>query len=337
MIISALHSFIKDVFQNIVAFFRNVLVFIVAAIIVLTGFSFVGSLFFDSGTATNTVAKEVVIADEGGTDKIVVAKLSGVILSEPSSDVFETASTVITPQKIQTILNQARKDSLVKAIVFDINSPGGSPVASDRIFELITNFREETSIPVLFVMGDVVASGGYYIASAADHIVANPATITGSIGVILESYNLEELYKKVGLEKTTFKQGQYKDILNEARDITEEERKIIEALNENTYNLFVSRVAQGRKIPEDQVKVLANGQVYSGRQAKDLLLVDSLGNMDEAIYQAKSLANIESFQVVEYQFTSFFNEIFGQTQVMVSPFTLLQYLTTIPSTIYQQR
>jgi len=334
-----LHSiinFFKDVFRKLFSVLRSLLVYVSVAFILLVVLSAVLGTIFPVAPESSYV-KEKIVRDEGGKDKIVIANLSGLILSEGGQSVFSAQESHITPSKIERVFLQAKNDPLVRAIIFDINSPGGSPVASDRIFELITNFRRDTDIPVLFLMGDIAASGGYYIAAASDHIVANPATITGSIGVILETYNLEELYEKLGLAKNTFKEGEYKDMLSEARVITEEERQIIQTLNQDTYNLFVSRVASGRNLTEDQVKSIANGQVYSGRQAKDLQLVDSLGNQDEALYQAKLLAGVDRFQVVEYEFSSFFTDLFAETRTSLSLPSILQQLLVLPKTVYVQR
>jgi protease IV len=327
-------NFFKDIIKKTFSIIRGILIYFFTGIILLSLFSvLLGSFTSDSSISSYT--RETLIADYGGEAKIVLAPISGIILSENDSSFLAATPNTITPGKIRNILLQAQTDPLVEAVIFDINSPGGSPVASDRIFELITNFKNETEIPVIFLMGDLAASGGYYIASAADFIVANPATLTGSIGVIMETYNLEELYRKIGVYKNTFAQGQYKDMLSESRPITEEERQIIESLNKNTYELFISRVAEGRNLPVEQVRNLATGQIYSGRQAKDLQLIDSLGNQDEAIYQAKALANLDRFQVVEYSTGSVFKELMGEISSQ-NPFILIKNLLSAPSTIYRQ-
>ena len=134
---------------------------------------------------------------------------------------------VITPGNIFDGLEKIKKAEEVKAVILDINSNGGSPVAADRIYEIIENFKRETSIPVVAMLGEMAASGCYMIAANSDWIVANPATITGSIRVLLETYNLEGLYEKLGIYNTTFKQGEYKDILSESREITDDEKERI--------------------------------------------------------------------------------------------------------------
>ncbi len=320
---SAIINFVKEILNKTLKIIRSVFVYLIVFILISTLLTALGGALIGYGGTLTTPYKETVLVDQGGEDKIVIRELNGIILSQNTPTLLSSASEAITPRMVQDTFRAVKMDPLVKAVIFDLNYPGGSPVASDRIFEMIQDFRQETNIPVIFLMGDLAASGGYYIASAGNFIVANPSTITGSIGVVLESFNLEELYDKIGVKKQTFKKGEYKDILNEGREITEEEAKILDSLNENVYEQFIDRVAQGRNLPLEQVKSLANGQVYSGKQAKDLQLVDSLGNLDEAIYQAKSLANIQRYKVIEYSTTSFMDSLFGQVKQTLSPWVWL--------------
>jgi len=335
--LNAIGRFIYDVLKKSISWIRSILVGIFSVIILILGLSILTGILAGSQAAVNPASQnETLLIDNGGEDKIVLIPVSGVILNEGENNVFASTEGYITPKIIRDVLDRVKTDKKVKAVIFDLNSPGGSPVASDRIFEQLLNFKQQTQIPLVFLMGDIAASGGYYIASAADFIVANPSTLTGSIGVIMETYNLEELYKKIGVTKKTFKQGEYKDILSDSRPITDEEQKIIDSLNENTYNLFISRVAQGRNKSEDQIRTLANGRIYSGSQAKDLGLIDSLGNLDEAVYQAKSLANIQNYQVVEYTTGSIWQELFGSIKVP-SFLSLAQLVPFLPKTYWVQK
>jgi len=335
--LNAIGRFIYDVLKKSISWIRSILVGIFSVIILILGLSILTGILAGSQAAVNPASQnETLLIDNGGEDKIVLIPVSGVILNEGENNVFASTEGYITPKIIRDVLDRVKTDKKVKAVIFDLNSPGGSPVASDRIFEQLLNFKQQTQIPLVFLMGDIAASGGYYIASAADFIVANPSTLTGSIGVIMETYNLEELYKKIGVTKKTFKQGEYKDILSDSRPITDEEQKIIDSLNENTYNLFISRVAQGRNKTEDQIRTLANGRIYSGSQAKDLGLIDSLGNLDEAVYQAKSLANIQNYQVVEYTTGSIWQELFGSIKVP-SFLSLAQLVPFLPKTYWVQK
>ncbi|NMC36506.1 signal peptide peptidase SppA [Candidatus Beckwithbacteria bacterium] len=329
-------SFLKDIGKTLLKLIRSLLLnVIVLGLIFFLLFILITAVIPQSQTGLGYF-KEQVVRNEGGEAKIAVIPLSGLILSDNATDLLSAGSEIISPTKVRNALLQAQADPMTKAVIFDLNSPGGSPVASDRIFEEVVNFKRQTKIPVVFLLGDLAASGGYYIASSADFIVANPATLTGSIGVILESYNLQGLYEKIGIAKETFKQGEYKDMLSDSRPITEEEQAIINTLNENTFDLFISRVAEGRNLPEAEIRNLATGQVYTGKQAKDLKLVDSLGNLDEAVYQAKTLAGLDRFQVVEYQSGSFLQELFGQVKTSFLPQLSLRSFLILSPTISQK-
>ena len=146
--------------------------------------------------------------------------------------------------------------------------------------------------PVVASMGSIAASGGYYIASAASYIVANPGTITGSIGVIINFPNMKELFGKIGYQMTTIKSGQFKDIGNIARDMTPEEKELLQATIDETYRQFVRDVAAGRHLPEDDVRKVADGRIIMGEKALEIKLVDQLGNFEDAVTKAGELAKI---------------------------------------------
>lgn len=181
----------------------------------------------------------------------------------------------------------------VKAIVLDINSPGGSVGAVQEIYSRILRVKKEHRIPIVALFGDVAASGGYYIASACDKIVAHPGTLTGSIGVIFNVSNMEGLFAKVGYKSDPIKSGKHKDIGSPARPMTAEERKILQDLIDDAYGQFVQAVADGRKLPVDVVKPLADGRIYSGNQALANHLVDQLGDSHDALMLAAQLGGIK--------------------------------------------
>jgi protease IV len=181
----------------------------------------------------------------------------------------------------------------VKAIVLDINSPGGSVGAVQELHSVIMRVRKEKNIPVVALFGDVSASGGYYIAAACDRIVAHPGTLTGSIGVIFNVSNLEGLFSKVGYKSDPIKSGKHKDIGSPARPMTAEERNILQALIMDAYGQFVGAVAEGRRLPEDEVRRLADGRIYTGKQALDNKLVDKLGDSVDAVELAAQLGGIQ--------------------------------------------
>lgn len=193
------------------------------------------------------------------------------------------------------IIRQIRKageDKEIRAVVLRMNTPGGSAAASQEVAEEITKLQKNGKI-VVTSMGDVAASGGYWIAAGTDRIVANPATTTGSIGVIWSVANLEELYRKIGVHSETFKSGPYKDMGSPNRQMTSEEKALLQGMVNDIYEQFVAVVATGRKMDEANVRKLADGRIFTGRQAKELGLVDELGNLYDAIDIAAQLAQIE--------------------------------------------
>jgi protease-4 len=181
----------------------------------------------------------------------------------------------------------------VKAVVLRLNSPGGGVAASQEIYEAVKRFRADTGKKVVASMSTVAASGGYYIACAADKIYANPGSITGSIGVIAEWYNYEELLKWAKLRSVIFKSGELKDAGSPTRPMTAEERIYFQELIDGMYSQFVSAVALGRGMEEAEVRTLADGRVYTGQDAQSRGLVDELGTLQDAITAAAAMSGIE--------------------------------------------
>ncbi|MFH1619936.1 MAG: signal peptide peptidase SppA [bacterium] len=180
----------------------------------------------------------------------------------------------------------------IKAIVLDINSPGGSVGAVQEIYSEILRVRQENKKPVVALFGDVAASGAYYIAAACDSIVAHPGTITGSIGVIFNSGNVEGLFKKIGIRSEVIKSGKHKDIGSFTRGMTDEEREILQSLIDDAYSQFFTAVSEGRKMSESRLRPLADGRIFSGRQALEAGLVDKLGGSREAADVAGELGGL---------------------------------------------
>ncbi len=237
-------------------------------------------------------------------DAVAVIYANGVIASgmEGSTPI----ATGISPSGIQADLRRADGDSSVKAVVLRINSPGGSVVASNEIYKMLKDFKK----PIVVSMGEEAASGGYYISCAAKWIVANPDTLTGSIGVISEMTNVDELIKKVGVEIVVIKTGPNKDIGSPFRPMTEDEKKIWQTVIDQAFDGFVQVVAQGRNLPEDKVRQIGDGRVYNGRQAKELGLVDQLGYLDDAVSKAGELGGIKGKpRVIEYTHTPTLTEL----------------------------
>jgi protease-4 len=230
-----------------------------------------------------------------GGNKVAVISLSGPIQSESSGFLF--GGSIISPKLVRSQLERAKNDIAVKAVVLQIESPGGSVAASQEILNEIGRLKK----PIVVSMGDVVASGGYYISAKADKIVALPGTLTGSIGVISEIPNLKGLFEKLGIETEVFTGGKHKDMYAGLRELTPEEKIIMQEMTDQLYDQFVQVVAEGRNLSVDKVRELATGQLYTGVQAKELGLVDELGGLNTAIDSAASLAGIEKPKVEYYK------------------------------------
>ena len=191
-------------------------------------------------------------------------------------------------------LRKARADNSIRAIVLRIDSPGGSAIASDVIWREIMLTRERK--PVIASMSDVAASGGYYIAMPAHAIVAQPATLTGSIGVVLVRFVIDGTLDKLGINMETVKQGKYADLFSPVRPFTPDERKKVVELMQATYDAFVEKAAAGRNTTPERIDAIAQGRVWTGKQAKELGLVDELGGLDRALALAKERAKIAAEQ-----------------------------------------
>lgn len=212
-------------------------------------------------------------------DRIKVISLNGMISDTDEKSVFSLSDSSIasTIKKIR----KAAENNKIKAVLLRINSPGGTVATSQEINQAVTALKEKK--PVFATMGDIAASGGYYVACATDKIYANPGTLTGSIGVILNGMNFKGLADKLGVQPQVIKSGLFKDIASPYRPMTDEERKILQGLIDDSYDQFVHAVADGRKMKVEDVKKIADGRIYSGRQAKANGLVDALGSYQDAL------------------------------------------------------
>ncbi len=227
------------------------------------------------------------------------AKVAVVYITGPLG--FSQGGVSAGAEQVLKQLEKAAADAAVRAVVLRINSPGGSAAASQEIYRQVLKLKAAGK-KIVASFGDIAASGGYYVAVAADKIVANPATITGSIGVIATVPNLEELYAKIGYREQVFKSGPHKDMLSPGRPVTPEERRIISRIVAETYDDFMRAVARGRNMPLERVRELADGRIYTGAQAKELGLVDALGGLEDALDLAARLAGIRGKpRVVTYR------------------------------------
>lgn len=223
----------------------------------------------------------------GGGDRIALIRIEGVIAD--SKEVVEE-------------LRRYHRDDSIKAILIRIDSPGGAVVPSQEIYDEVKRIRDEGKKRIVTSMGTVAASGGYYIAAASEKIIANPGTLTGSIGVIMELVNVEGLLQKIGVEGTVIKSGENKDVGSPFRKMTEEERALLQNVMDDVHAQFIEAVAEGRSLKIETVRPYADGRVFTGRQAKEIGLVDELGNLQDAIQRTAELAGIEGEpQTVEKQ------------------------------------
>jgi protease-4 len=212
-----------------------------------------------------------------GADQIALVRIEGVIM-----DADEPV------EQLRTFA----ENPAIKAILIRIDSPGGAVVPSQEIYDEVKKIRAAGKQKVVVSMGTVAASGGYYIASASDRIIANPGSLTGSIGVIMELPNVEGLMKKIGVESTVIKSGAHKDLISPFRKMGEEERQILQRVMDDVHDQFIQAVSDGRKLEKAAVTALADGQVFTGRQAKAKGLVDELGSFEDAIALTGKLAGI---------------------------------------------
>ena len=233
-------------------------------------------------------------------DKILLMDISGVI-SEKGSDTLLGGEPAELTARIKEELALAAEDSRIKALLLRMNSPGGTVTASDVIYHEISEFKAKQKVPVVAVIMDIGASGGYYVAVAADRIIAHPTSVTGSVGVIMLRVNAEGLLQKIGVEAGAIKSGAKKDIGSPFRPMNEEERAIFQSMINGFQSRFLEVVTKGRKtLPAEQLKLIADGRVLTGPQAVQLGLVDQIGYLEDGIVAAKKLAGLADARVVMY-------------------------------------
>lgn len=242
-----------------------------------------------AGFSLILIVGAVMMSDSGGFnamggDRIAVIPVEGVINDQMA-------------KRVNRHLKQYGEDRRVKAILLRVDSPGGGVAASQEIYREVRRAREEMKKKVVVSMGSVAASGGYYIACPADRIIANPGTVTGSIGVIAEWFNMKDLALWAKIKPEVFKSGEFKDTGSPTRDLTERERQYFQGMITELYNQFVGAVAEGRRgrkeLDDAAVRKLADGRVFTGQAAVDNGLVDELGNYEDAIKQTAKLVGLK--------------------------------------------
>src|SRR5699024_5638636 len=252
------------------------------------------------------------VIEEGNPDeKIAVLKLEGVIQDTGDGSFLNTS--MYNHERFLNMLEAVGKDRSVDGIVLRINSPGGGVVESAEIEEKIVDIRKTYNKPVYVSMGNTAASGGYYVSAKADKIVAHPATLTGSIGVIMESINFADLADDYGIDFNTIKSGKYKDIMSSSRKMTDEWKYMLQSMIDDMYDDFVQVIVDGRDLSEQRVRELGDGRVFTGSQAKENGLVDDLGNLDDTIAMLEKDYELNDPHVVQYRSKFGFKELAGVT------------------------
>ena len=276
----------------------SIFLFVALCVSVLVNFVLAAIAFRGAGRIEEKRARfRETIVEQGtrGTEsKIAVITLRGLISTGIGGDVGDSMVDDLRWQ-----LEQARNDDDVRAVVLEVDSPGGEVTASDMIYNAVAKTRAKK--PVVVYMESLAASGGYYISCGGKYLMANETSITGSIGVIIQTLNYEQLFNKIGLASVVFKSGKFKDMLNGARPITPEERDYIQSFVMKTYDKFLGIVARERNLPADTLRNgIADGRILSGRDALENKLVDGLGQIEDAFAKAKELGRAPDAAIVKY-------------------------------------
>lgn len=269
-----------------------------------TVLSVLGSNFFsDMGNLDEVMMPvqeltESVIEQGDSSKRIAYLEVDGTIQDVGSSSVWETIS--YDHQAFLNQLDYILSDDTVAGVVLMVNSPGGGVIESAQIYDKLIEIKEARQIPIYVAMGSMAASGGYYISAPADKIFAHRETITGSIGVIMQSLNYKKLAENIGIKYETFKSGAHKDMLNPTRDVTAEERAMLQEMVNESYEAFVDIVELGRGMTESEVKKVADGRILSGSQAVKAGLVDDLADVEQVIEYLRQDYGLEDAELFEY-------------------------------------
>ncbi len=246
--------------------------------------------------------QEIVLSGEG-QDKVLLVEISGILTSaKPSGILDRFFDRLSLPARFKEELTKAADDEDVKAIVLRINTPGGTVTASDILYHELQGLKKTRKIPVIASIMDLGTSGGYYVAMAADRVVAHPSSVTGSLGVIMLTLNASGLMEKIGVQADAVTSGRHKDMGSPFRSMTEQDRAIFQSVIDSFYARFLRVIEQGRpNLTPETIHQLADGRIYSATQAMDHGLIDAMGYLDDALELAKKEAGIDKARVVMYQ------------------------------------
>ncbi|MDN4493684.1 signal peptide peptidase SppA [Ureibacillus aquaedulcis] len=271
---------------------------------------------FDSLTASEQTMIETVVEPGDMGSRIALLSVDGTIQDVGSSTPFSAVE--YDHQNFLAQLETILTDKSIQAVVLYVNSPGGGVIESADIHEKLVEIKEERKIPIYVSMGSYAASGGYYISAPADKIFAHKETITGSIGVIMQSYNFSELAGNLGIEFETIKSGEHKDMFGGTRPTTAEEKAMLQEMIDESYEDFVDVIEQGRGMSEADVKKVADGRIMGGTQAINAGFVDEIGGMEDAIAAVRADFGLEDAQVFEYE--SNFGDLTSMLGMKISTF-----------------
>ncbi len=257
--------------------------------------------------------QETVVAGTG-KGKILLIDISGIISLENESGLMPFAEEPSTVARVKEELIKAARDKHLKGVILRINSPGGTVTASDILYQEIVRFKKEKGVPVVACLMDIAASGGYYVALAADRILAHPTTVTGSIGVIILKLNAQGLMEKIGVQDESLKAGDKKDLWSPLRPAREDEKEILQQIADSMHAHFIDVVASSRqRLTRDQIVPLADGRIYTAEQAASSDLIDAVGYLEDAVDAVESLAGISEARIVFYHRPSGYkNNIYSQ-------------------------
>lgn len=264
---------------------------------------------FDEMASASAGYNENIIEAGSGKDRIAVLTLDGVIQDTGSPSPFFAEG--YNHQFFMSQLYEIYDNPSVKGVVLSVNSPGGGVVESADIYDAIRMIQEEREIPVYVSMGGMAASGGYYVAAPAEKIFVNHETITGSIGVIMQSLNYAKLAEKYGVDFNTIKTGPYKDIMSGSREMTDDERNMLQEMINDSYDRFVDIIVEGRNMSDADVRKVADGRILNGRQAIEAGLADDYGKVGDAISALQEDYDLQNATVFEYMMNDSWSSLFG--------------------------
>ncbi|MBN2189828.1 MAG: signal peptide peptidase SppA [Candidatus Aureabacteria bacterium] len=257
---------------------------------------------------------EEVAVDGEGDRKIVLIPVKGLIM-DSGGDSWGRMDLV---KEVSNKLKKAQADEKVVAVILQVDSPGGGVTASDILANRVKDFRKSGKV-IAVSMEDIATSGAYYISAPSDYIIAHPTTITGSIGVLMQGFNLEVLLEKIGVQNVIFKSGSMKDIFSPTRDITEEEKKLIQDIVDFMFRRFISVVSQGRNLPTESIEAIADARIFTSDEALRLGLIDDIGYIEDAIDKVKELADVREAKIVRYKKESTLSELFLMKMDDINP------------------